>query len=112
MRSGGLIVALAIAAALSLGALAVPAASDDAADKLAAPESFAGIADPAVRSAAMFVELGKVLTHPRCLDSRSLTGGGGHGAGRVTVKCREQPAGGNWPDIRQGVKNHQRLARA
>jgi hypothetical protein len=68
MKSGGLIVALAAAAALSLGALAVPAASDDAADKLAAPESFAGIADPAVRSAALFVELGKVLTHPRCLN--------------------------------------------
>ncbi len=68
MKSGGLIVALAVAAALSLGALAVPAASDDAADKLAAPESFAGIADPAARSAALFVELGKVLTHPRCLN--------------------------------------------
>jgi cytochrome c5 len=57
-----------VAAALVVAALAVPAASDDAADTLAAPESFAGISDPAARSAALFVELGKVLTHPRCLN--------------------------------------------
>src|SRR5260370_34937161 len=37
-------------------------------DSLATPESFASIADPAARSAAMFVELGKVLTDPRCVN--------------------------------------------
>src|SRR5947209_20317080 len=37
-------------------------------DSLATPESFASIADPAARSAAMFVELGNVLTNPRCVD--------------------------------------------
>src|SRR5258708_29165717 len=68
MRSGTLIGALAVAAALFLGVFAIPAASEDAADKLATPESFASISDPAARSAAMFVELGKVLTHPRCLN--------------------------------------------
>jgi hypothetical protein len=35
---------------------------------LAAPESFAAMADPAARSAAMFTELGKVLTSPRCVN--------------------------------------------
>ena len=33
-----------------------------------APESFASIADTDARSAAMFTELGKVLTHPRCIN--------------------------------------------
>src|SRR5947207_8299674 len=37
-------------------------------DNLATPESFAGIADTAARSAALFTELGKVLTHPRCVN--------------------------------------------
>jgi hypothetical protein len=35
---------------------------------LAAPESFASIADTEKRSAALFTELGKVLTHPRCTN--------------------------------------------
>lgn len=35
---------------------------------LAAPESFAAIADADARSAALFTELGKVLTHPRCMN--------------------------------------------
>jgi hypothetical protein len=39
-----------------------------AADALAPPESFAHIADDAERSAALFAELGKVLTHPRCTN--------------------------------------------
>jgi hypothetical protein len=68
MRSKGRNEVLAVAATLFVVALAVPAASDDTADKLAAPESFAGISDPAARSTAMFVELGKVLTDPRCLN--------------------------------------------
>jgi len=35
---------------------------------LSAPESFASITDEGVRSAAIFNELGKVLTSPRCLN--------------------------------------------
>lgn len=35
---------------------------------LAAPQSFAAIADPQARSAAYFMELSKVLTHPRCTN--------------------------------------------
>ena len=54
------------AVALSLGALTV--VSGDPSDGLASVESFASIADTSARSAAIFTELGKVLTHPRCLN--------------------------------------------
>jgi hypothetical protein len=37
-------------------------------DGLAPPERFDSIADTAARSAALFTELGKVLTHPRCTN--------------------------------------------
>jgi hypothetical protein len=53
--------------ALLAGAPTTEAVSEPAAS-LATPESFASIADPAARSAAMFVELGKVLTDPRCVN--------------------------------------------
>lgn len=35
---------------------------------LRSPESFTGIADPRARAAAIFGEMGRVLTHPRCLN--------------------------------------------
>ncbi|WP_299806733.1 Isoquinoline 1-oxidoreductase subunit [Tardiphaga sp.] len=38
------------------------------ANDLASPESFAKITDEAARSAAMFSELGRVLTSPRCVN--------------------------------------------
>jgi len=44
------------------------AVSETAPQMLASPESFASIADTDTRSAAMFTELGKVLTHPRCTN--------------------------------------------
>lgn len=53
------------------GGLATLPASDAATDlpvTLAGPESFAGIAETEKRSAALFTELGKVLTHPRCVN--------------------------------------------
>jgi hypothetical protein len=53
--------------ALVIAALATDAVSDQS-DSLASPESFASIADTAARSAAIFTELGKVLTHPRCMN--------------------------------------------
>jgi len=40
---------------------------------LADPESFASIEDPKLRSAAYFTELGKVLTHPRCVNCHPKT---------------------------------------
>jgi hypothetical protein len=56
------------AATLALSMLTAYAAADVSSDRLASPESFSGITDPAIRSAAMFTELGKVLTHPRCTN--------------------------------------------
>lgn len=44
--------------------LSLPAAAED----LRAPADFDQIADQAERSAAIFDEMGKVLTHPRCLN--------------------------------------------
>jgi hypothetical protein len=55
-----------VIAALVMGAPIACAASDP--DKLAPPESFAAVGDAAAQSAAMFTELGKVLTHPRCVN--------------------------------------------
>ena len=37
-------------------------------NELRAPAAFAGIADEDERSAALFVEMARVLTHPRCLN--------------------------------------------
>src|SRR5258706_11444719 len=54
--------------ALGLSMLTGYAASQTASDTLASPDSFASIADTDARSAAIFTELGKVLTHPRCTN--------------------------------------------
>ena len=64
MRIGG---GLAVVALL-MSMLSTDAISDSEPDKLAAPESFTAIADQDARSAALFAELGKVLTHPRCVN--------------------------------------------
>lgn len=62
-----------IGAALTSGLLFVcPALAQDA---LSGPEAFAGIADANQRSVALFEEMGKVLTHPRCLNCHPVTGG-------------------------------------
>jgi hypothetical protein len=55
-------------AALAVSMLTGYAVSETATPALASPESFASIADTDARSAAMFAELGKVLTHPRCTN--------------------------------------------
>ncbi|MDB5634424.1 MAG: hypothetical protein JWR49_3279 [Tardiphaga sp.] len=55
-------------ATLAMSMLTAYAAADVSSDKLASPESFSGIADTAARSAAIFTELGKVLTNPRCTN--------------------------------------------
>jgi hypothetical protein len=57
-----------VAAALVTGALCTPAVSEGPSQQLASVESFASIPDEAARSAALFTELGKVLTHPRCMN--------------------------------------------
>jgi len=59
-------------AALTVGMLTAYAAAQGTSTKgepdLAAPQSFDAIPDQAARSAAMFSELGRVLTHPRCVN--------------------------------------------
>jgi hypothetical protein len=53
---------------LPMSMIAAYAVSDAPPDRLASVESFASIGDTAARSAALFTELGKVLTHPRCVN--------------------------------------------
>jgi hypothetical protein len=53
---------------LSASMLAADAVADSPPDGLASVESFSSIRDTAARSAAIFTELGKVLTHPRCVN--------------------------------------------
>src|SRR5438105_4094543 len=51
-----------------MSVLTAYAVSDGASDRLATPESFASIGDTSARSAALFAEVGKVLTSPRCVN--------------------------------------------
>jgi hypothetical protein len=60
--------ALCVLAALGMSTLAAYAATQSPSDGLASPQSFDAIGDPATRSAAIFSELGRVLTHPRCTN--------------------------------------------
>jgi hypothetical protein len=60
--------ALYVLAALGMSTLAAYAATQAPSEGLASPQSFDTIGDPATRSAAIFSELGKVLTHPRCTN--------------------------------------------
>ena len=56
---------IGLAAVAGLGASAVFAQGSRT---LRDPSAFAAIRDPTARSAALFVEAGKVLQHPRCLN--------------------------------------------
>jgi hypothetical protein len=56
---------LAVAAML---AIPLQAFSDSSVETLASVDSFSAISDPAQRSAALFTEAAKVLTHPRCMN--------------------------------------------
>ena len=58
---------LASVAALAMSLLTGYAVSQTS-NTLAPPESFSSIADNDARAIAMFTELGKVLTHPRCVN--------------------------------------------
>jgi len=62
------IVILVAIAALLTSVFSGRAVADSASETLATPESFAAINDTATRSAALFTEAGKVLTHPRCVN--------------------------------------------
>ena len=59
---------LVAVAALLMSMLSAFAIDQMQSDKLAAPESFSSIGDTTARSTAIFTELGKVLTHARCVN--------------------------------------------
>jgi hypothetical protein len=119
MKLGGWLVVVAPAlvpmAVIGFGAavLAGPASvAPGDPNTLASPESFATIADPQKRSAAYFVELGKVLTSRRCLNchpagDRPRQGDDGHphqppvsrgadGFGLTSLRCPICHANGNF----------------
>lgn len=58
----------ALAAVAAAAAVAFAAHAVSQTQGLSPPETFASIADTEARSAAMFTELAKVLTHPRCMN--------------------------------------------
>ena len=63
-----ILLSLAGLAVLLGGFITAYAVTEPGANSLAAPESFASISDQKQRSAAIFTELGKVLTSPRCVN--------------------------------------------
>jgi hypothetical protein len=58
----------AVLVSLITGMLTTYALSESRSGGLAAPDSFSSIDDANARSVALFNELGKVLTHPRCVN--------------------------------------------
>lgn len=73
MRASHGLIALAISAcALPIAVLARPD-TPPAGAPLRDAASFASIADPAARSAALFTEMGKVIQSPRCLNCHPRT---------------------------------------
>jgi hypothetical protein len=78
--AAGIVAAFSFAVSTSRGSVAASTQGERA--DLRPPSEFANIADPAQRSAALFVEAGKVLLHPRCVNchpsgDRPLQGDGG-----------------------------------
>lgn len=61
-------VLLVAAVSVATGLIACRTVEGAAPGPLAPPESFAAIADPQARSVALFGEIGKVLTSPRCMN--------------------------------------------
>ncbi len=97
-RAAGLIAA---GAALALAAFGLPWLAPDAAvaqggRELRPPSAFAGIAEDRQRSAALFVEAGKVLQHPRCVNC--------HPAGDRPLQGDDGRA--HQPAVRRGPDGH------
>lgn len=65
----------ALALTLPFAFAASAALSQDLATDLADPETFAEIEDDDARAAALFEEMAKVITHPRCLNCHPVNGG-------------------------------------
>ena len=68
MNLAGLV---ACAAILAVSLVAGRALADSRPGTLAPPEQFASIEDTRTRSVALFAEIGKVLTSPRCMNCHS-----------------------------------------
>lgn len=66
--SPGLRVTLLVAAATAAGGLGIAQHSSDGVEDLRSAKSFSSIDDRVERSKALFVEAGKVILHPRCLN--------------------------------------------
>ncbi len=67
-RSGTQARGLLAIATLLMSGLTAYAVSELQPERLAPPESFAAIGDTEARSSAIFTELGKVLSHARCVN--------------------------------------------
>jgi hypothetical protein len=87
---------LVSAVALTMSVLTGYASSETAPTMLASPESFASIADTDARSAAIFTELGKVLTSARCVNC--------HPAGDRPRQGDERRL--HQPPVERGVDGH------
>jgi hypothetical protein len=70
MKAGALALG---AAALTLGLAIASQAREQKVEGLKPVSAFAGISDPAARSAAIFTEMGKVMQHPRCVNCHPRT---------------------------------------
>ena len=55
-------------ASLIIIVLAATTASLAGAEDLRGPDTFSSLSDPSERARALFVEAGRVLQHPRCLN--------------------------------------------
>jgi hypothetical protein len=68
VSQSSIVVSVVALMSILITAFTAYAASDAAPNGLAAPESFSSIGEVDKRSAALFTELGKVLTNPRCVN--------------------------------------------
>lgn len=114
-RLRALIAATALAIVTATGFLEHDVLASDA-RRLAAPADFATITDAKARSAAYFIELGKVLTNPRCTNCHPRTDQprqgdearlhqppvfrGADGFGRTSMRCSVCHGGANFDAAR------------
>ena len=68
VRSVAVSVLVACSTAIALSSAFSQTTSSVSTQSLKAPSDFDSIADKAQRSRAIFIEIGKVLTHPRCMN--------------------------------------------
>src|SRR6202171_4855852 len=116
----GVRMSISVKARLIIIVLAGTAASLAGADDLRGPETFSSIADRTERSRALFVEAGRVLQHPRCLNchpvgERPTQGNDGHppsplvvrgadGKGAIGLRCTTCHQSANYEP--SGVPGH------